>query len=368
MKKTSAYIKRFGEPLVIEEREISAPGEGETLIEIKSAGVCGSELHTRQGKDPRIKLPIVPGHEGTGIIADIRGEIRDFFTGEKLRTGDKVIWERGIFCEECRFCKTAGMQYLCSTRGVYGITEDGCYSTHITLKAGTHIVKLPANEDLTRIVSASCSGATAAHVIEKVQVRKGETVLVVGPGPLGIFCTAYAKEAGASRIFVFGTKRSVKRLAAAKEFGADLLLVIDEKSFEERRKIILGETEGEGVDVILECSGNIRAIKESLELVSRGGRIAIAGIGTPVEELSIDFYSEIAKRNVTVAGVWVSDTNHLKKAIEIVQSGKYPFERLVTNTYPLEEINRALSDLENRKTHKSVIIPRGKLRIAGAGA
>ena len=367
MKKTSAYIKRFSEPLVIEEREIPPPVEGETLVEIKSAGVCGSELHIRRGKDPRIKPPIVPGHEGAGTIADMKGEIRDFFTGEKLRTGDKVIWERGIFCEECRFCRTADRQYLCPGRRIYGITEDGCYSTHITLKAGTHIVKLPADEDLTRIVSTSCSGATAAHAIEKVQLRKGETALVIGPGPLGIFCTAYAKDACASKIFVFGTKRSVERLAVAKEFGADRLLVIDEKPFEERKKIILGETEGEGVDVILECSGNIRAIKESLELVSRGGRIAIAGIGTPVEELSIDFYSRIAKRNVTVAGVWVSDTNHLKKAIEIVQSGKYPFEKLVTNTYPLEEINRALSDLENRKTHKSVIIPGSGPRTAGAG-
>ena len=359
MKRKSAYIKEFGESLELVEEEIAPLADGEVLIEIKAAGVCGSEIHIWRGKDPRIKLPIIPGHEGAGVIADKKGEIRDFFTGDALNAGDKVTWERGIFCEECRFCKAPGRQFLCSNRKVYGIIGDGCYTTHITLKKGAHIIKLPADENLARIVPATCSGATAAHTIEEARMLEGDSVLVTGAGPLGIFCTAFAKDAGASKIFVFDVKSAMDRMRLAKEFGADDVIAVDEMSFEARKKMILEKTNGEGVDVVLECSGSRHAVEESLSLVSRGGRLSIAGVAAPVDAIPVDFYEDIARKNVTVAGVWVSDTNHLKKAIDIIQGGKYPFEKLITNTYPLEKINEALADLENRKTIKSVILPSG---------
>jgi len=359
MKRKSAYIKKFGGPLELVEEEIAPLAEGEVLIEMKAAGVCGSEIHILRGNDPRIKLPIIPGHEGAGVIADKKGVIRDFFSGEALNAGDKVTWERGIFCETCRFCKTRGRQFLCSNRKVYGIIGDGCYTTHITLKRGAHIIKLADDEDLTRIVPATCSGATAAHAVEEARILKGDAVLVTGAGPLGIFCTAFAKEAGASRIFIFDVKNAMKRLLLAKDFGADEVIAVDETSFEERRKKICEKTGAEGVDVVLECSGSRKAVEESLSLVSRGGRISIAGVAAPMDAIAVDFYADIARKNVTVAGVWVSDTNHLRKAINVIQSSKYPFERLITSTYPLEKINEALADLENKKTIKSVILPNG---------
>jgi threonine dehydrogenase-like Zn-dependent dehydrogenase len=357
MKRKSAYIRRFNEPLVIEEEEIRPLDEGEALIEMKAAGVCGSEIHIWHGKDPRIKLPLIPGHEGAGIIADMKGDIKDFFTGEALHAGDAVTWERGIFCGECRFCKAPGRQFLCSNRKVYGIIGDGCYTTHITLKKGAHIIRLGADEDLTRIVPATCSGATAAHAMEEARMFEGDSVLVTGAGPLGLFCTAFAKDAGASKIFVFDVKSAMDRMRLAKDFGADEIIAVDETPSEARKKIILEKTNGEGIDVVLECSGNRNAVEESLSLASRGGRISIAGVAAPMDAIPVDFYAEIARKNVAVAGVWVSDTNHLKRAVDIIQAGKFPFERLITKTYPLEAINEALQDLENRKTIKSVVVP-----------
>ena len=104
MKGKSAVIERFGEGPVIKEFDIKPLKEKEVLVKIESAGVCGSDLHIFRGNDPRIKLPMIPGHEGVGRIADVKGEIFDV-DGGILQEGDRVIWDRGIVCGKCTYCQ-----------------------------------------------------------------------------------------------------------------------------------------------------------------------------------------------------------------------------------------------------------------------
>jgi len=192
MKMKAAVLEEFNQPLVVEERELAPLKDSEVLVKIKVSGVCGSDVHMWRGRDPRISLPLILGHEGVGIVEDIKGEKEDIF-GDKIRPGDLIIWDRGVTCGNCYFCVVKKEPSLCPNRQVYGITRDGCYATHLTLLKGTKVIKIKEKIDPAILVPVSCSGATAAHTVELCNVSEGDTVVIQGPGPMGIFVLAFVR-------------------------------------------------------------------------------------------------------------------------------------------------------------------------------
>ena len=113
-------LEKFNEPLVMRTFPIPTLKEGEVLVKIEAAGVCGSDVHMWEGRDPRIRLPMILGHEGVGEIVEINGEKRDVH-GRPLKRGDEVLWNRGVTCGHCYFCKVKMEPSLCPNRWVYGI-------------------------------------------------------------------------------------------------------------------------------------------------------------------------------------------------------------------------------------------------------
>lgn len=364
MKARAAVLEEFNKPLSIKEFDTVPPGKEETLIKIQAAGVCGSDVHMIDGKDPRTPLPIILGHEGVGTIKDIAAGRKDI-NGRPLGKGDMVIWDRGITCGNCYFCKTKKKTYLCPDRQVYGISFTssepphllGCYSEYVHLLSGTKLMKIEEDSDPATLVAASCSGATAAHTLELSHLDKGDTVVIQGPGPLGIFAIAFANERGAKNIVVTGSSASRRRLEISKKFGATEMLLRDESSFEERIKHIRDITDGRGAEVVIECSGSPRALTEGIQMVAPGGIYLIPGIATPTGDIPFEMYQDVSRKNVSIQGVWVSDTSHLHKAVKLILSKKYPFEKMVTHTFGLKEINEALETVRSRKALKAVIVP-----------
>ncbi len=364
MKAKAVVLEKFNEPLALREFAVQPLAEGEVLVKILAAGVCGSDVHMWRGKDPRTPLPMILGHEGVGEVADVGGEKRDLF-GRPLRPGDRVMWERGVMCGRCYYCVVRKEPSLCPHRKTYGISFScaepphlrGCYAEYLHVMAGAHFIKIEDDIDPAVLVAASCSGATAAHAIEVSRVRPGDVVLIVGPGPVGLFSLAFALKAGASRVYVSGTSADKARLAMAREFGAAGTLVVDEMSAEERREFLLGVTGGFGPNVIIDCTGSVRALAENIELVAPGGTYSIPGIAEPREKFPVDLFAWIARKNVALQGVWVSDTNHLWQAIELVLSREFPFERLVTHRFPLEEAMAGLEAVEKCEAVKAVLEP-----------
>jgi len=213
VKAKAAVLEQFDTPLAIREFEVQPLAAGEALIKITAAGVCGSDVHMWHGNDPRTPLPIILGHEGVGEIADLGGERLDLL-GRPLRPGDKVMWERGAMCGHCYYCVVRKQPSLCPHRKTYGISFScaepphlrGCYAEYLHLQSTAHFLRIDDDIDPAVLVAASCSGATAAHAIELSRIRPGDAVLVVGPGPLGLFAVAMALKAGASRVDVVGTE------------------------------------------------------------------------------------------------------------------------------------------------------------------
>jgi len=356
MKIKAAVLKEFDQFLAIEERELASLKDGEILVRITASGVCGSDVHMWKGKDPRTPLPLILGHEGVGVVEEVKGEKKDIFA-DKIKPGDFVIWDRGVTCGNCYFCVVKKEPSLCPKRQVYGIIRDGSYATHLILLEKTRIVKIEEKIDPAILSPASCSGATTAHTIELCNISEGDTVIIQGPGPMGIFALAFARERGADEIIVIGTDEDKERLKLCLEFGATKIFNINETSLEERLSYIKEETKGLGADVVIDCTGSPYAIKEGLKMTAPGGIYTLPGVATPVGSIPINFYEDVAKKNIRIQGVWVSDTSHLYQAVKLVLSKKYPFEKLITHRFKLEEATRALEAVDARKAMKAVLMP-----------
>jgi D-arabinose 1-dehydrogenase-like Zn-dependent alcohol dehydrogenase len=205
MESKAMVLEKFNHPLPMRAFPIPDLKEGEVLVKIEAAGVCGSDVHMWEGRDPRIRLPMILGHEGVGEIADINGEKRDVH-GRPLKRGDKVLWNRGVTCGHCYFCRVKMEPSLCPHRWVYGIHTScagppyltGNYSEYLLLAREVDLFKIETDVDLQVFVPASCSGATAAHAFDLSRMESGDSVLVQGIGPLGIFSVAFARSFGAS--------------------------------------------------------------------------------------------------------------------------------------------------------------------------
>jgi threonine dehydrogenase-like Zn-dependent dehydrogenase len=347
MKTRAQVLVGFKKPLEAREFEILPLAEGEVLVKVLAAGVCGSDLHMASGEDPRTPLPIILGHEGVGEIAEIKGRKADV-DGRPLRAGQKVLWNRGVVCGRCFFC-THGEPHLCPERFVYGIHRStdvpphvsGCYSEYLPLDARTDILALDdvPVEHLKTLVTASCSGATAAHAFDHFPPREGETVVVQGVGPLGCFMVALARDCGAGTIVAIDLADA--RLALAKRFGATHTLDIRSTSADQRRERVRALTAGRGADAVYEAVGKAAVVREGLGLVRHGGRYITAGFGQPGGKMEWDPFADLVRPDLKCVGVWVSHTRHTQRALDLMKRRLADFAEMVTHAVPLEDANRA---------------------------
>lgn len=360
MKSNAMVLTAFKEPLALEEIEIPALKEGEILVKLEASGICGSDVHMWQGEDPRTPLPIILGHEGVGRIAAMNG-VHTTVEGDSVREGDRILWNRGVTCGHCYACKVLLMPWLCENRKVYGINRsravapylNGCYSEYLILSPETDLFLVDEKTDPAILVSASCSGATAANAFDTTKINPGDTVVIQGPGPLGVYGVAYAKKAGAKNIAVIGG--SPKRLELCKTFGATHLINRREQDEKERLEIVRGLTHGRGADFVLEAAGSRGAARETLNLARPGGSCVLTGYAQPVGTEEIDFYSQVVKKHLKIQGIWVSDTRHTRQAMELVLEQPERFAKLITHRFPLEKANEALKVMQDKSALKAVL-------------
>jgi len=362
MKAHAAILRQFNEPLSIEEIDIPTLMPGQILVQIEAAGVCGSDVHMWRGLDPRTPLPMILGHEGVGRIVDMASE-RDDIYGQPLEIGQRILWERGVTCGTCHACTVLHEPSLCPGRWVYGIYHgldvpphlNGCYCSHIILDPRTDMVPLCDEEDPAIYVAASCSGATSTHGFDLTPAQIGDTVVVLGPGPLGAFSCALARAQGAEHILVIGG--TPERLALCAELGATATVNRHASSIDERREMVLDLTQGRGADLVVEASGSRAAAVEGLGLLRHGGALSLVGFGTPVGDIEIAPFESVVRKNARIQGVWVSDLRHTLRALSLVRQHRVAFAKLVTHRYPLQKATEALEIVHRRQGMKIVLEP-----------
>ncbi|MCX8052982.1 MAG: zinc-binding dehydrogenase [Armatimonadetes bacterium] len=361
----AAVLREFKSPLQIVEFPQPDLGDGEVLVRITAAGVCGSDVHMWLGEDPRTPLPMILGHEGVGVIEEIGGKGPRFdLYGRELKPGDPVIWDRAVVCGMCYFCAVKRLPNLCRSRWVYGIHRscsdpphlNGCYADHILLVSNTKIISIVDWPDLdpAALVSAGCSGATAANAIELSGIEIGDSVLIQGAGPLGLYLVGYARTRGAEHVIVIEGVQS--RMELARRLGADLVLDFTSTTPEERKEAVMSLTHGRGADVGFEAVGRPEPVVEGIDLLRRGGTYVIVGTAVPMGTIPIDFYYQIVLKQLRLQGAWTNDTRHIVQALSIVRRNAKVFSDMVTHRFGLDQANEALRSMAEREAIKAAIV------------
>ncbi|MGB9619153.1 MAG: zinc-binding dehydrogenase [Armatimonadota bacterium] len=361
----AAVLKQFKAPLEIVDFPKPTLGEGELLVRITAAGICGSDVHMWLGEDPRTPLPMILGHEGVGVVEEVggRGPKLDLY-GREVKPGDPVIWDRAVVCGGCYFCAVKRLPNLCRSRWVYGIHKgcsepphlNGCYADHILLVRETKIISLADWDefDPAVLVSVGCSGATAANAVELAGIETGDSVFIQGAGPLGLYLVAYARARGAEHVIV--VEGVASRLELARHLGADVLLDFSTTTPEERRDAVMSVTHGLGADAGFEAVGRPEPVLEGIELVRRGGTYVAVGTAVPAGTIPLDLYHQVVFKQLRLQGAWTNDTRHVCQALSVVRRNPSVFADMVTHRFSLEQANEALKSMADRVAIKAAIV------------
>ena len=348
----------------IEVRELPAPAltDGGALLHTLCSEVCGTDVHLHHGRLSGVPYPIIPGHVAVGVVAAIRGRVTDV-EGQPFHEGDVVTFlDVHGTCNACYQCLVARQTTRCPHRRVYGITfgvEDGLlggWSEAIWMKPGTRMLRLPQGLAPESFMGGGCGLVTALHAVDRAEVRLGQSVAVLGVGPVGQSAVALARLSGAGDIVAVGDPDA--RLAFAKDMGATMTLPLSVPAAE-RTSVVRARTGGRGVDVVLEASGSPGAVSDALDMVRDGGRVVIVGHYTDNGSVSLHPHHQINRKHVEIRGCWGSDFSHFYRALDLVarERERIPWARMVSERFPLERAGDALRSVADRSVLKAMIVP-----------
>ncbi len=362
----AAVMTAFNQPVIVQDFPLPDQlGEGDVLVKVTMAGMCGTDVHLHKGQ-LAVPLPLIMGHETVGVVENIGAEANDWL-GEPLRKGDRVSWTVGRPCGVCRYCRVYRLPSRCANRKAYGVNTPcnhpphllGGYGQYHHLGAGTAIFKLADDLPSEAVIGAGCALVTCVHGYEKMPLRWAESVVIQGAGPVGLAALALASDAGARPIIVIGGPRD--RLERCSRFGADVTIDIDEvKNPDKRRGIVLEHTAGLGADVIVECVGHPSAVAEGWNLARDGGRYMVLGQYCDAGPIPLNPHL-ITKKELEIYGSYGSEPHHWVKALAFLRDrrDRYPFHELITHRFGLDQVNEALAAVANWQTGKAVICPNG---------
>jgi len=306
----------------------------EVLLRVEATAICGSDLHFYNWDayaQKKIKPPLTIGHEFSGEIVEAGKAVKHY------RVGEYVTADSHIACGNCAVCKI-GLQHICQNLKIFGNEVDGSFAEYIAVPEGS-LWRL--SRDIPSEVGAimePLGGAVQATLIEPVTAQ---SVVVFGDGPIGLFAAGVASVAGASKVSLVGIVPS--RLEVARKLGANAVYnALEDKQIVEK---LLDETNGLGVDVVLEMSGAHSALKDAFAVVRKGGRVTLFGISPgPVPEF--DFNYNVILRQVRIRGVagrhmW--DTWQVMDGL--LQSGRLDPRPVITGDLPLEAFDEGFKQL-----------------------
>ena len=361
----AAVLSTFRSPLVLQDFLLPSPVEaGAALVRTEMAGICGTDVHLWKGELP-IQLPVILGHETVGRITELGAGLTHDWSGQELKIGDRVTWTSTTSCGKCYYCAEKGQPTRCPHRRAYGIGYRcdeaphflGGYAEYHYLRPRANIFKLPETVSTESVVGAGCALITAIHGVERVRINWQDTVVVQGAGPVGIAALAVAKSAGASRVMVVGGPSA--RLEMAKEFGADAVLDIEKvPNAAERIKLVREWSGGYGADVVLECVGIPTSVPEGIEMCRDGARFLVLGHYCDAGTVAFNPHI-ITRKQLEVHGSWSSEPRHMKAAIDFLgrTAEQFPFAKMVSHRYKLEQANEALQATASWTALKSVFVP-----------
>lgn len=350
----AAVLDGTGSPrLSVREFDVPELGpNGELVLRTVLCGVCGSDFHRYSWGTAG---PCILGHE---ILARVEQVPSGWVAadGSPLHVGDLVVPETRIPCHSCQYCRGVGSRAsklidyaICpQQRGLGGIPLDempllsGGWSDYIELPRGAIVHHMPAevNPSVAVLLEPFSIGMKATRTAD---IRPDDTVVILGPGPIGLFATVAAHEAGARKIVLAGRDGDQKRLALGRELGAhETLLLGDGEPAEQLRSINRGQL----ATRVIEATGAAGAFEIGVQLLGRGGVLTTVGGHRPGTKMTID-PSDLVWKQLDIRGSALG-ANSYESCISVLAKGAYPFEKLVTHRFGLPDIERALQTFGQR--------------------
>jgi 2-desacetyl-2-hydroxyethyl bacteriochlorophyllide A dehydrogenase len=348
MEKMKAFAKVRPEPGGVEYLDWDMPSirGGDVLIRVKAAGLCGTDMHLYEWPDNIVreykpKLPVVMGHEFSGVVAEAGREVKT------VKAGDRVTVNPLLYCEECYFCKD-GRQNICDNRPLLGLGVDGAFAEFISVRS-SNVYRL---DDAVPFEVGALSELTCVglHAIERARLIGGDTVAVVGAGPLGFIMSVLSLHSGAVRVFVTGLKTDHERLQLAGEIGAIPIMV----EAEDPREHVLEYTSGLGADVVFETAGAPSGITQSLSLVRKGGRVGILGQGHEATEI---LTAMLSFREIEMVGTRAYTPREWQRVSAMLRNAQHDLNQVITHRLPLEKAEEGIRLMEKREGLKVIVEP-----------
>lgn len=332
------------------------------LLEVELSEVCGTDVYLQQGKLAGVPYPLIPGHVSVGRLGKIRGKMLDI-NGKPFKEGDRVTFlDVHRTCHSCWFCLVAKASTRCPHRKVYGITYGvadgltGGWAQQLYLKPGTLCIGL-GDVDYETFMAGGCSLPTALHAVERADVTIGDTVLVLGSGPVGLSVIIFALMRGALRVLCIGAPEL--RLEAARRLGEVSTLNIETANEKTREEWILEKTEGRGADVTIEATGSPAAVIQAMRFTRDAGRVCVVGQYTDHGETSFNPHTDLNKKHLDIRGCWGSDFSHFYRGVQIMNDDARSqlWHSFKLDRYKLNQVNEALENVASGKVVKALVAP-----------
>lgn len=353
-----------GPGLPIELREFPRPAleVDSALLDVTLSEVCGTDLHLHSGHLAGVPYPIIPGHVSVGILTDIRGALSDV-DGRRFREGDLISFlDVHGTCGRCWYCSVAHATTRCPERKVYGVTYGiadglaGGWAQTVYLKPNTRCLSL-AGADPETFMAGGCSLPTALHAVARAGIALGDTVLVLGSGPVGLSIIICSLLQGAHRVLCIGGPEA--RLKTAISVGAQAVLDFSRHTESDRIEWVHQLTCGRGADVTLEATGNPGAVVNAMRCTRDAGRIVIVGQYTDNGEVSFNPHLDLNMKHLDIRGCWGADFSHFYRAAQLMSDPNLSarWSVIPKKRYGLAEAGAALASVARADDAKALIDP-----------
>lgn len=347
MKTMKAVIKYDNAAGATELQEIPVPqiGPNDVLVRAAYIGVCGTDPHMHHNLVSfKMNVPLVFGHEFAGTIEQVGSGVGGF------QQGDRVTAEtHADYCGVCSLCRT-NQYHLCRDRKGFGFHTHGAFAKYVRVPARI-LHRVPEGLSLEEASLTEPLCVAYKSVIDNSCVRPGDTVLVIGPGPIGLLCIKMAQLAGAAEIIAVGTDGDDMRLQMAKTYGATQAI---NSSQEDPLTLLHRIADGYGADLVVDTAGVSPTLKLSMDAVRPGGQITKIGWGPKPVGFSLD---PIIAKSVTLKGHFSHTWDVWEKCLTLMAKGLVDLKPLITHTLPIDQWEKAFELVETKEAVKVVLTP-----------
>ncbi len=337
-----ALVNYGGEPLSVELREVEIPelGDGDVLLRVGAVSICGSDLHQWRGAHSwPVNYPCILGHEFAGTIAKAGSAVKHF------KEGDRVVSETAAVIDEASPLSRAGLYNLDPSRRGFGYGVDGAMTQFVRVpERCLHRIPESLPFHKAALTEPCCVAYNAVCV--NGRIRPGDTVLVLGPGPIGLLCATMAKLSGAGHLIVAGLPADKQRLEVARQLGADRVL---EGGISE---YVASVGDGLGVDVAIDASGASATLQMALQAVRPAGQIVKVGWGPQPLQFSLD---PLVQKNITLSGSFSHNWPIWERVIAMIVSGQIDLDPVISRVCDLPHWQECFEKMHGGEYVKAVL-------------